>query len=277
MQAFHTFWTKPYRQSHDNAVHIANYELLTLVLSALMWQKKNGPIRLVTDSFGKDYFISRGLKNLWSGPIDSGLDALDGHVDPFLFWAAGKLYALGTMSEPGVMLDADMIVWEDISDRLKPDVTAAHAESLENPVYQNPDVFQMAQGYAYPVGWDFSISPANTAFLYIADDELRKAYVRESFDFMRALERADVHPAVTMCFAEQRILPMCAAEYGKSVSYILSDNMYRQKFVTHVWGYKSILANSEDARREFCAACIRKTSKLFPEWKETVMHIAENA
>ncbi|MBO4913979.1 MAG: hypothetical protein J5449_02130, partial [Oscillospiraceae bacterium] len=86
-----------------------DFELLTLMLSALEWRRHCGAISMITDSRGRDYFERAGLGSLWSEPIDVSLDRMDESVDPTLFWAAGKLEALRLTPAPCVMLDTDMI------------------------------------------------------------------------------------------------------------------------------------------------------------------------
>ena len=268
MQAFHSFWSAPHCMKNNHHIEIPDYELLVLMLSALKWKQLNGPIKMITDSAGAAFFVENGLENLWSEPMDTSLDGLDGSIDPFLFWAAGKLYALERVSCPCVMLDTDMIIWKDINDLLQQDTVAAHAESLSGAVYPDTDVFQMRQGYIFPREWDFSVDPVNTAFLYIRDPDLKDYYVKSAFAFMGALERADVNPVISMCFAEQRILPMCVAARSGHMAYLLNaQNMYQQQLVTHLWGYKRVLSKSQAERDLFCAKCIKRILLEYPEWE----------
>ena len=271
MQAFHSFWSAPHYIRNNHHIKIPDYELLTLMLSALKWKQLNGPIKMITDSAGAAFFIENGFEDLWSEPIDTSLDGLDDYIDPFLFWAAGKLYALGRISCPCVMLDTDMIIWQDINDLFQQDVVAAHAESLSGDVYPETDVFQMRQGYIFPQEWNFSVDPVNTAFLYMRDPDLKDYYVKSAFMFMGALERADVNPAVSMCFAEQRILPMCVAAQSRHIAYLLNvQNLYQQQIVTHLWGYKSVLSKSQTERDSFCRKCIKRILLEYPEWERVL-------
>lgn len=268
MQAFHSFWSKPGRIKNDGCVEIPDYEFLVLMLSALKWKQLNGSIKMITDAAGAEFFAANGLEHLWSDPIDTSLDDISSDIDPFLFWAAGKLYALSKMPCPCVMLDTDMIIWQNISNLFRQNVIAAHAESLSSPVYPEPDVFQMKAGYVFPNEWDFSVEPINTAFLYMPEADLRDCYVQSAFSFMNSLERADVNPAISMCFAEQRILPMCIEAKRGHVTYLLDNReMFSQRLVTHLWGHKRVLAESSVERDIFCVKCVKRILQEFPEWE----------
>ena len=275
MRAFHAFWSAPNRARHGGGIAVPDHELLTLILSALEWRRLNGPITLVTDGAGAAFFERAGLAGLWSAPIDTSLDGMDASLDPELFWAAGKLEALRRTSAPCVMLDADMIVWRDLSPLLKENAVAAHREELDPAVYPDPaEAFRLDPGYAFPREWDFTLPAANTAFLYLPEDGLKEYYANSAFRFMRALRNADAGPVVSMCFAEQRLLPMCAHARGVGLDTLLDLHaLDEQDFVTHLWGRKRALATSDEERIEYCLGCVLRLLKDFPEWEAV---LAEN-
>ncbi len=272
MRAFHAFWSAPNRARNGGEIAVPDYELLTLMLSALEWRRSNGPIRLVTDSAGAAFFERAGLAGLWGGPIDTALDGMDAALDPSLFWAAGKLEALRCTGAPCVMLDADMIVWKDLSPLLGENVVAAHRETLDPAVYPDPaEAFRLDPGYAFPPEWDFTLPAANTAFLYLPGEGLKEYYVNSAFRFMRALRNADAGPVVSMCFAEQRLLPMCAHARGVGLDTLLDLRaLDDQDFVTHLWGHKNELAASGERRIEYCLGCVLRLLTDFPEWESVL-------
>lgn len=276
MKAFHSFWTGPRRGRGHGALALPDHELVTLILSALEWQKHNGPIRMVTDSHGAALFARAGLSGLWSEPLDTSLDELDGTVDPIRFWAAGKLFALRRTDCPCVMLDTDLVVWRELGGLLGGGVVAAHREELSPSVYPEPaSAFRLAEGYAFPEAWDFSLPAANTAFLYMPDAALSAYYTDAAFAFMRALRATDADTTVTMCFAEQRLLPMCAKAMGVTVNYLLDDrDLDGQEIATHLWGYKRELAASPERRAAYCVRCVRRIVSDFPAWEDV---LAKNA
>jgi len=277
MRAFHSYWSAPNRGRHGGEIVIPDYELLTMMLSALKWRQLNGPIQMVTDSAGAAFFERAGLTGLW--PISAALDDLDGTTDPFRFWAAGKLRALRTMDAPCVMLDTDMIVWSDVSPSLTNAAVAAHREPLDPVVYPNPAAaFTLAENYAFPPEWDFSLPAANTAFLYLPAGPLKDDYVDAAFAFMRALRNDAIDPTVSMCFAEQRILPMCAAAHGVPLRTLLDVNALNdQECITHLWGHKNELAASPERRVAYCLRCVLRILRDFPEWESVLAANAQTA
>ena len=56
IEGFHILWTAPYfEKSKDDTYSMQDYELLTMILSALMWRKMNGPITFYGDAMAIDY------------------------------------------------------------------------------------------------------------------------------------------------------------------------------------------------------------------------------
>ena len=272
MKAFHAFWSVPNRLRGGGEIVFPDYELLTMMLSALKWRQKNGSIRMVTDSAGAAFFERAGLDGLWDGGLDTSLDGFGAPLDARVFWAAGKLEALRRTGAPCVMLDTDLILWEDIGARCADGVTAAHREELLPEVYPDPrTAFSLDPGYSFPPEWDFSLPAANTAFLYLPDDALRRDYVDEAFRFMAALRGRGVDPTAAMCFAEQRILPMCAAAKGFAVHSLLRERaLDGQSFATHLWGYKRVLSESPGRRVEYCLTCAARLLRDFPDWADVL-------
>ena len=276
MRAFHSFWSAPNRARHGGKVAIPDYELLTMMLSALKWREKNGEIVMVTDSVGAAFLKRAGLGRLWSAPIDTRLDRIDPAFDPLRFWAAGKLWALRGEASPCVMLDSDMIVWEPLGNRLGGAVVAAHREALHPAVYPDPRAaFSLAQGYAFPSAWDFTLPAANTAFLYLPDAGFKTRYTDAAFAFMRA-QQNEADPTVSMCFAEQRILPMCAKAEGVALETLLHENaLDNQSIITHLWGHKRTLEADPVRRIEYCLRCAARILSDFPDWADVLAANAE--
>lgn len=117
MQAFVSNWTRPYAvRCPGRPYQMTDFDLLTTVLSALVWRRENGSIRMITDDTGAQYYRSLGLTDLWDGGIFTYLNDIPSAIDPCTFWAAGKLYALAATPAPCVMLDTDFIVWHSLSE-----------------------------------------------------------------------------------------------------------------------------------------------------------------
>lgn len=271
MLAFHSLWTAPNRL-RNGAVRMPDYELLTLMLSALEWQKHNGPIRMITDEAGADFFHRAGLDGLWSEPVSTALEGMAPSLDPAAFWAAGKLEALRLTPAPCVMLDTDLVIWKNLDGLLTDAVVAAHRETLDPAVYPDPrTAFVMDPDYTFPPDWDFGADAANTAFLYLPEEAFKDYYTGEAFRFMAALRSRELSSVVTMCFAEQRVLPMCAAARGIPLRTLLDQyDLDRQDFATHLWGYKNALADEPETRVAFCLGCVMRLLRDFPEWERVL-------
>ncbi len=265
MKAIHSLWTRPFFVRGGRDFYMEDFELLTMMLSALVWRKNGGGVTMVTDGAGAAYLRERGLEPLWDGGVTEALDTVPADIDPFLFWAGGKLWALNSVPEPVCMIDTDMIVWRDCRELGNLDIVAAHREELMPDIYPGREHFRMKEGYTFP-DWDWGVLPCNTAFLYIKDLEFRDYYVRRSVDFMRNL-REDGSVVVPMVFAEQRLLSMCAAEKGKEIHTLLRlDRLREQSDVTHVWGHKNNLRSDPAVRAEYCGRCVRRLRRDFPEY-----------
>ena len=110
MQGFHTL-----RMRDGQVQNLQDFELMTMILSALSWRKHNGKIDLVTDVAGKGYIEKLGIGFVWD-EIKLGLDILQAvGIDENTFWAAGKLVALGMYQSPCAVIDLDFIVWKQLN------------------------------------------------------------------------------------------------------------------------------------------------------------------
>lgn len=270
MDAFHSFWSLPSALRNQGEIDFPEFELLTATLSALKWKEKNGSIRLITDTPGALFFRQLGMECVWD-KIDLSLDEVDGEVNPFLFWAAGKLFALQKMELPCVMLDTDLIIWEKLDRLSEFDLVAAHFEALNPFVYPDHKNFVLEDGYTFPEEWDFSLAAANTAFLYMKNCDFRDYYVKSALDFFHHVGVKGLNPVSAMCFAEQRILPMAAKAKQQSMAYLLDlANPDNQSFITHTWGYKNILRQNEEERIAFCRKCVNRIFQDFPEYESVI-------
>lgn len=252
-KGFHTLWTKPFFHNNTDTVYsMQDYELLTMLLSAIMWKKKNGDIALYGDSTALDYVDSKGIAGLWTGGLHEVKVSDD--IAPNVFWAAGKLYALRQMQMPAVMVDLDLVVWQNVSGYVKgTDICAIHREGISPDVYPDKLFFNMKNGYTFDDEWSWDVPPVNTCMLYIKDEQFKNYYTDSAIQFMENCEETRDN-LCHMVFAEQRLLAMCADKCGKVVSSFFpsSFDIERQDVFTHLWGYKNILKYNFEKRIEFC-------------------------
>lgn len=250
-----------------------DFELLTTILSALMWRRKNGNITMITDTVGAEYYKRTGIDCIWDG-IEVLLDTVN--VNPDVFWAAGKLYALSMQKAPIAMIDTDFIVWETLDFDKLGDVTVIHFEDLYPDVYPPKEYFKM-QDYEFDSRFDWNVKACNTAFCVIKNEEALRFYTDEAIKFMRSAEETDDRLKY-MVFAEQRLLPMCAKVSGaevsafSSLSDLFSEN---EKRFTHTWGMKQQMRDNAALRYDFCKRCINRIVHEYPHMY-SIMREIEN-
>ena len=266
MQAFVSNWTRPYAvRCPDRPYQMTDFDLLTTVLSALVWRRENGSIRMITDDTGAQYYRSLGLTDLWDGGIFTYLNDIPSTIDPCTFWAAGKLYALAATPAPCVMLDTDFIVWHSLSEHWHRPLAVIHREALNPAIYPAPSAFVLAPSYHFPTNWNWHEPACNTALTYFGNDTLRKTYVGQAMDFMQAARGRD--GLIYMVFAEQRLLAMCAQACGVPIhAFSTEQNLFQgnQRDFTHIWGFKQAMQEQPVLHELFCQKCAARIRKDFP-------------
>jgi hypothetical protein len=262
MDAFHILWTKP-KSKRNLPFDMNKAEILTMLVSALMWKKHNGKIKLFTDNHGLKFINNNGLADTWDEIDSVVLETNNYPIDAIVFWAAGKLIALEASQCPCVMLDTDLIVMHSISNQLNNSViTALHPEPLNPDVYLNPTHLKRPKEYGFPHYYDWNTLPSNTAFLYIKDNKLKDFYIEESKRFMFNNFEKPKENVSQMVFAEQRILSICAKYMDYPVEYILQEPFSQDnKAIIHLWGYKSTLRSNKYRHNVF----IRKLIDRFEQ------------
>jgi len=223
-------------------------EILTMVISALLWQKYNGSIKLYTDNRGYEFIKEHDLLSLWDGGIDTKvLEDNSYPIDPQIFWAAGKLIALEAQTAPCVMLDTDLIITRPINEILESSaIIALHPEVINPEVYLKPSLLKQPKGYKFPDYYNWEVQPSNTAFLYIKDELFKTYYLNESKKFMFKNTEKPQELISQMVFAEQRLLSICADHMKSPINYLLTNPFsISNNNVIHLWGLKKILREND--------------------------------
>ncbi len=274
MDAIHSNWTAP-RMKSDGIYYADDFDILTTILSALKWRKKNGRIKMITDSEGLRYYEERGMCGIWN-EITTELDGIPDSIDPAVFWAAGKIYSLMYSGTPAAVMDTDFIVWDKLAFDNLGDIAVIHDEDIYPDVYPDISHFNMKQGYIFDPDLNWRLRPANTAFYVIKNEELAKLYTGEAVRFMENTEGGD--NLTYMVFAEQRLLPMCSAMLGLNM-YVIStlDRLFKdgERWFTHTWGMKRQMRENSALRADFCRRCIRRIKADFPEYEDMLKGIEE--
>lgn len=274
--AFHVLWTKPVTAS-GKCFSMNDAEILTMISSALMWQKHNGTIKLYTDAVGYEFIKEHELLHLWDDGINTEvLENNDYPIDPEIFWAAGKLITLGAQAAPCVMLDTDLIVVSPIHKLLeKTTITALHPEPLEPNIYLDPTLLKQPEGFTFPEDYNWNVLPSNTAFLYIRDEKFKAFYLEESKKFMFHNETKPAELVSQMVFAEQRLLSICANYKRLTINQLLTDPFsVSNETVIHLWGFKNLLRQHESVQAVYLRQLIKtvgdqlSTDTLFRHYME---------
>lgn len=277
IDGFQSIWSKPYCiNGGANEYFMQDYEILTMMLSALMWRRHNGGMKLFADAAAAEYIEKLGIAHIWNLGMEE--IRVSDRIPVQVFWAAGKLYALRQMQMPAVMVDLDLIIWQDIQNVLSgTDICCIHREGLFPDVYPPKEFFHMQQDYQFDPAWDWNAFPVNTCMLYLADAGFRDYYTGCAIEFMEHC-RETRENLCHMVFAEQRLIAMCADRMGRQISSFFpgSTDIGRQDIFTHLWGYKNILRFNYEDRVAFNRKICTRIRADFPEETDTLMrlHIA---
>ncbi|MDD3077931.1 MAG: hypothetical protein PHH37_02345 [Paludibacter sp.] len=264
INAGHVIWTKPY-SCKGQTFNLNDAELLTMILSALMWQELHGPLKLYTDNEGLKYIKKHNLEGLWKAGIDTNiLDTNSDSVQPDIFWAAGKLLVLEKISVPALIFDTDLIILQNISDLLKQEnIITLHPENLSE-VYLPPGLLKTPPNYLFPADYDWDTRPSNTAFLYINNTDFKNYYIRESKRFMLNNFERPKEMVSQMVFAEQRLLSMCAKKHNLNISYLLTEPFSSDNNrVIHLWGFKEKMRKYLSLQEFYISLLLEKTGYQF--------------
>ena len=259
-----------YAKTPHKQFHIDRFELYTAAISSLTRRAAGDETVMHCDSRGAEYFRSLGLDDLWDEIKLSVPDDLDG-INPKMFWAAGKLFALQATLGATLMLDTDFIAWR--LPKLESELIAAHREPLAQNIYPSISHFNMRDGYSFDKVKNYNVAPLNTAFLYINNDEFKQYYVERAMAFMKSALPCD-DSLTYMVYAEQRLLAILAEHKNIKADTILEyEQVYTpqklyspQKNYTHIWGAKQIMRDNAEEQERFCEKCRQRIRADFPKW-----------
>lgn len=275
MNYYHVLWTRPLfsngtAESQD--IVLWDFELLTWLLSALQ-ARQHGPLRLITDSRGALATERAGFTGLYR-QISTALDAVPRCLDPDVFWAGGKLFAYGAMETPWVCVDLDAVLWKPVESEAR--VMALHPEPKEWCWYRGNREEFAAFGFEEQE-WNWDLDPFNTGVLSFADPNAARYYVTTACNFAERYSREVCSNPATrpkgshaMLFAEQRLLPMCAARYGVEVVSVTPSRpgatcLPNNAECLHLWRSKLAYKVCEESRLALVNWAISHLLKHFPE------------
>lgn len=270
--ALHIHGTGPFRlktKELNTPFQIEDFELLCTILSALMWRKYNGRIKLYTDKLAYDYYKSLNMLDLWDGGVDCDvLESIPSDINQEIFWACAKLFAIRNEETPVMMIDTDLIVWKNITRLLESKKFAVLHREPFNDVYISFDLLKKREGYMPDPDWDWSVLPCNTALAYFNQPDFLKYYTDCAIDFMRGNQEYPMEMVTQMVFAEQRIISMCAQKMNIPIFHFMDDPFEKgNKTFTHLWGGKSVARKMDKQRHILCTAMLRRLHKELPDYE----------
>lgn len=268
IRAIHILSTAPSRaklnKNEEFVYEPFPFEVVCTVLSALMWRKLNGPIRFHVDSHAYEFYKKHDLLDAWDDGVEiSVMDNLPKNIDPRIFWASSKMFALQSESCPVAMIDTDLIIWKNINDILnESSLTVLHREGLTD-CYVDKVFLKIRSGYKFDPSWDWKVLPCNTALAYFKDDGFKNYYLDKSIDFMTGNLEPAKENISQMVFAEQRILPMCAKQKGVKINALIDDPFQEgNDTFTHLWGAKEVARKSREQNARLISAMMNKIRSL---------------
>ncbi len=270
VKAIHINSTKPFQLKNEGVpFFIYDFDILCTILSALMWRKHNGSIKLYTDKIGYEYYDSLNLLDLWDGGIDlKVVENIPDSINQEIFWAASKLFALKNEKAPVAMIDTDLIIWGSLKAELETrSIAVLHREDLYEHVYLPNYHLKKRKGYKFDPEWDWEERACCMAFAYFKNQSFKQYYLDRSIDFMIDNHEYPKEMISQMVFAEQRIISMCAKQKQIPIHHFL-DNPFQQDntMFTHLWGGKDIARNDRQQCKILCNALLNKIEEHFPEY-----------
>jgi hypothetical protein len=250
-------------------------EVASIVLSALLWKKYNGTIRLYTDTSGASFFERNQLLDLWDGGVDlSVIESMPTNINQHVFWAAAKIFALKDAKAPVAMIDNDLFIWKELPESvINSRLSVLHPEELWD-CYVPKEKLSIPHAYSFNEAWDWEVKPFNTAFAFFSDEHFKNDYAFEAIRFMTNNPGTNEVPSSQMVFAEQRILAMCAKAQNVPVCFLAEDPFeLSNKLFTHIWGAKAVIRNNPNKKAEVLNAVLLSIKELSEYYFEIIKSV----
>lgn len=196
------------------------FHTLLMLASVSQWKKYRPQdyTNLYCCQFTFDFLNKLDVLKLWD--TVNIIDFVDDTIDKKVFWASSKLKILQQQTEPVIILDNDVIVYDDVVSHFEPDVT--YVANLEN-----------GKGY-YPLAYDefvrrlstkkrWKSDSVNVSLLHIPDVAFAQDYATKSIEMMREFTAMKVPNSQYLIFSEQLLLATLLREAKKQVKSIIAS------------------------------------------------------
>lgn len=268
----HVYWTKPRSAATGSATPL---DQAVVAASVLMWRASNGPVWLFTDANGRQDMERRGLAPLWDKIDVNSLDSVPDNIDATAFWDLGKTIVLNGLPPDGVVLDLDLVVWQQLEPTPADTMAFLHWEAPVPPWYPAPAELSTPPNYKFDPRTDWDEPVCNTALMSCPDQRVRTAFLASALEFARDNKPSGSGTA-EMLFAGQRMfahtLRIAGARPRPVIDYLFVPvgasrwlqepsrhddplGLYacvRGETFTHLWNQKHLLRDRPADAARFC-------------------------
>jgi hypothetical protein len=250
-----------------------DFEGATMLLSALRYRNRIGPISLFTD---EKSMSRKGISDLAASGIYNSSQSItkpEG-LDAETFWAWPKIVAMAKMTAPCVAVDIDAVLGQRPS--MMHDVVGLHPEPADWEVYSDSALRRRINAIC-GIECGASVTPINTAVLMIRSESLRRQYANTALQLMwrgsawpwvpysSEIKVAGV-PVTQMVMVEQYLAAAIAAGSGFSIGTIGGINLSpgMEHYVSrgdrcdtfHLWNSKRFYREHARARELYTQRCM---------------------
>jgi len=230
---------------------LADYELVTLFLSVLEWNRYNGPINLVCNAYFKDYADSIGLSDLYN---EIKVIEVPASVNQEVFWAAIKIYAYDQYPIGTTFIDIDATIRTSVSEYIKPEtkILVAHFDDAKGEL----DNLVFPKDFSHPE-WlrkTYTFEGLNMCLVCFLDEQLRGAYLKTAREFMennQALPSENYSNYGMMIFAEQCVIHDLCKHFKTEPTYVMPVFPVSNGPMSHLWQAKHVFKQIESEKNHY--------------------------
>jgi hypothetical protein len=163
------------------------FELITHMYSCINHRNVNPdvPLSLITDSKTKEFYDKWKITSLYDEVITNFFDDYPYDRISHNFWASPKIWAMGKLKAPFIILDTDLLLHNPLSTYTNCDLAYLHRETSVS----YPNIFDVhgPEGFV----WDDDMlksfrntQPMNCAVIGMFNDSFKSDFVKRYFDFV---------------------------------------------------------------------------------------------
>ncbi len=289
MKAFHLYWSKPRAQK---ASLLKDYEIALLAISALAYHEVQGkkPYLLI-DRPLLEFLRPFDIFGLWE-KIDIDLIAEFENEYPQMnasFSNAAKMYALGKLSLPFIMLDADAILYEAVPKKFfELDFGYAHTElDPDFTFYPDAERLRISMNWSTEEAKKINQSPImNMSCAFLNHAEFQNELYKKFFFITSEPRTSGISPLNLLTFSEQRMAGYLCTElklkhdallgYEWSCttrSFVPTENRKTFFKFHHLWHQKKSLSRFSSLQKTYFEGLLTTLEENLPGFKVKALKI----